>query len=105
MSGRILGGVLQRRATAYGSGTLSGTTTTLGSPDVAVSRKVTVWVEWSARGGARQPVPLQCIAALWSDSSGAWSVPYLDATRTYTVIAYDYTGACDPALKAGQVPT
>ena len=89
------GGVSYRDFEFGGSGRIAGTVKEDGSPDVPVKRRVRLHRE---RDGL-------LVREVWSDPvTGAYSFDYIDATKRYTVIAYDHTGAFEAVVAAGVVP-
>lgn len=96
--------ILARRAIAHGTGRLEGVTKVAGAPDTPVRRRVHLYQEGDHISGQLRRGFLQWIAGQWSED-GAWRFDDLDLASRYTVASYDHTGAYDPVLKGGLVPS
>ncbi|ERS12524.1 hypothetical protein Q673_02600 [Marinobacter sp. EN3] len=86
-----------------GAGRLRGTALTQ-SGDPAVSHKVQVFAEFATFSGGKRPVGLLHVTAVKTDQGGGWDLPFIDGSKTYTVIAFDPEGQYDPVIKAGLIP-
>ena len=85
-----------------GFSTLSGTLEIAGTPDVPVSRKLTLWGESGAKAdGALHPTRLEYLAQTQSDSSGDWRFENLNPEKKYTVIGYDDSDTYAPTIGGG----
>jgi len=81
---------------------LSGTLEIAGTPDVPVSRKLTLWGESGAKAdGALRPTRLEYLAQTQSDNAGDWSFENLNPEKKYTVIGYDDSDTYAPTIGGG----
>lgn len=85
-----------------GFSSLSGTLEVAGTPDVPVSRKLTLWGEYGAHAdGALRPTRLEYLNETQSDDSGNWSFENLNPAKKYTVIGYDDSDTYAPTIGGG----
>lgn len=85
-----------------GLSSLSGTLEIAGTPDVPVSRKLTLWGESGAKAdGALRPTRLEYLAQTQSDSAGDWRFENLNPEKKYTVIGYDDSNTYAPTIGGG----
>lgn len=86
-------------------GVLAGTTAVAGSPDMAVQRRVQLFVSGTLNAHGQVFPTTTIVDWIWSDAAGRWEFRGLDPAKTYGIIAYDHTGQYDPVIKLGLVPS
>lgn len=103
MADIIIGNIFATPNTVFsGFSALSGTLEIAGTPDVPVSRKLTLWGESGAKAdGALRPTRLEYLAQTQSDSAGDWSFENLNPEKKYTVIGYDDSDTYAPTIGGG----
>ncbi len=103
MADNIIGNIFATPSPVFsGFSALSGTLEIAGTPDVPVSRKLTLWGEYGARAdGALRPTRLEYLTETQSDNSGNWSFANLNPEKKYTVIGYDDTETYAPTIGGG----
>lgn len=77
-----------------GNGTIIGTVSASGTPNVPLSREVLLYSETNRTW----------VASTWSDATGAYRFDNLDINQKYTVIAYDYQHTYRAVIADNLVP-
>ena len=103
MADNIIGNIFATPSLQFsGFSSLSGMLEIAGTPDVPVSRKLTLWGESGAKAdGALRPTRLEYLAQTQSDSAGDWRFENLNPEKKYTVIGYDDSDTYAPTIGGG----
>lgn len=98
LSGPPEAGIMPRISTTRdlsdlgGDGKITGSVKVDSTPDYPVWRRVRLFCEHDNR----------LVGEVWSDpATGAYAFEYINAAMTYTVIAYDHTGAYNGQIRTG----